>query len=565
MSGLSMFIPLSKVDVEKRLVYGVATAEQPDRSSETCDYAASKPNFEKWSADVHAASGGLSKGNLRAMHGKVAAGKLEEIHFNDAAKQIEICAKVVDDDEWKKVVEGVYTGFSQGGSYGKRWTDVAGVKRYEAKPSEISLVDLPCLASATFEMVKGDGLAERHHFAPAVTVPDPDNAAVAAKAAEMAKTAGQEDFAPFLDEARSEMLKAVLPPPSAETATEGKPADPAEPVVKAADPTPAVDDLAQGWLCKADGSFHATKAEARRHGATLDAAASARAEAGPALDALADLGKTLGAVPAVPVARLVKAEGEDALAKDLGQVSRLADLIQSLAWLQSRIQAETVREGDGSTMANRIKEAVTTLGALLPEMATEELGELFTAPNGVNPDYYYNAAGLLPEGHLDALVKFAESVPALAKSEALAKMGARNSKKDSAKIQAMHDHACDLGASCKDANKAAGADDLQKRADTLTAERDDAMAKHAALKDIVDTFPVKLDAIHKMIAAQPMPAHLVGRAVSKVQDAGGTDPADGISEDELAKALAAMTPEERALVMTKVSLGQPHRLVGAPK
>ena len=36
-------------------------------------------------------------------------------------KRIEICGKVVDDAEWQKVEEGVYTGFSQGGRYLKRW------------------------------------------------------------------------------------------------------------------------------------------------------------------------------------------------------------------------------------------------------------------------------------------------------------------------------------------------------------------------------------------------------------------------------------------------------------
>jgi hypothetical protein len=58
-----------------------------------------------------------------AMHGAVAAGKLVEIAFNDEARQVEICGKVVDDAEWAKVEEGVYTGFSQGGRYLKRWPD----------------------------------------------------------------------------------------------------------------------------------------------------------------------------------------------------------------------------------------------------------------------------------------------------------------------------------------------------------------------------------------------------------------------------------------------------------
>ena len=168
MTRLQMFIPLTKVDAERRLVYGVVTAETPDRGDEICDYASSKPHYQKWSEAFRKASGGKSLGNLRAMHGKIAAGRVEEIHFNDAARQIEICAKIVDDAEWKKVEAGVYTGFSQGGAYVKRWPDAQDPKltRYTANPSEISLVDLPCLPGATFTMIKAGGGVETMAFRP---------------------------------------------------------------------------------------------------------------------------------------------------------------------------------------------------------------------------------------------------------------------------------------------------------------------------------------------------------------------------------------------------------------
>jgi hypothetical protein len=106
-TDLRVFVPITKIDVPKRLVYGVATAEEPDLSGEICDYASTKPHYEKWSESVHKASGGQSFGNLRAMHGTTAAGKVVDISFDDAARKIEICAKVVDDNEWRKVQEGV--------------------------------------------------------------------------------------------------------------------------------------------------------------------------------------------------------------------------------------------------------------------------------------------------------------------------------------------------------------------------------------------------------------------------------------------------------------------------
>jgi hypothetical protein len=164
---LQLFIPLRKADAAQRMVYGYATAEAPDKAGEICDYASTKPYYEQWSADCAKASGGRSFGNLRAMHGKVAAGKISSIAFNDEAKRIEIAARIVDDDEWRKIEEGVYTGFSQGGAYVKRWPDPEQPEftRYTACPSEISLVDLPCLPQASFELVKADGVSETRAFA----------------------------------------------------------------------------------------------------------------------------------------------------------------------------------------------------------------------------------------------------------------------------------------------------------------------------------------------------------------------------------------------------------------
>jgi len=157
-----MFIPLLKVDAARRLVYG-SIDETPDRAAEVFDYASSKPQFQKWSSDISKASGGKSFGNVRAMHGNVAAGLLKSIHFDDAAKRIDFEAHIVDDGEWEKCQTGVYTGFSPGGSYVKRWKD-GDLTRYTAKPSEISIVDLPCIPSAGFTLVKADGIEEQVLF-----------------------------------------------------------------------------------------------------------------------------------------------------------------------------------------------------------------------------------------------------------------------------------------------------------------------------------------------------------------------------------------------------------------
>lgn len=166
MTQATMFARLTKVDEATRRVTGVIASETPDRAREIFDYASSKPNFLDWSSSLAKATDGASVGNLRAMHGKIAAGKLTDLVCDDMTKTIEVTAEVVDDNEWNKVVKGVYTGFSIGGSYAKKWDDpmLKGHKRYTAKPTEVSLVDLPCNFDAGFTMVKADGMEEQVAF-----------------------------------------------------------------------------------------------------------------------------------------------------------------------------------------------------------------------------------------------------------------------------------------------------------------------------------------------------------------------------------------------------------------
>jgi hypothetical protein len=164
---MNVFAQLFKVDEQQRLVYGRAVQETPDRSDEVFDYATSKSHFADWSTSVQKDSNGKSLGNVRAMHGKVAAGKLQDIQFNDADKAIDVTAKIVDDTEWNKVLEGVYTGFSIGGSYVKKWQDPANkeLTRYTAAPTELSLVDRPCIPTCNFfDVKKADGTLQKVEF-----------------------------------------------------------------------------------------------------------------------------------------------------------------------------------------------------------------------------------------------------------------------------------------------------------------------------------------------------------------------------------------------------------------
>ncbi|MGF7131918.1 hypothetical protein P3T40_003401 [Paraburkholderia sp. EB58] len=173
---INVFVPIRKIDEENRLVYGVVTEEVPDKDDEILDYASSKPYFQQWSDEISKATDGKSLGNIRVMHGPKAAGKMIDLQFIDADRRIETCAKIIDDEEWQKVKEGVYTGFSVGGQYKKRWDDPTQPKftRFTAVPSEVSLVDNPCVPTAHFTVIKANGITEDRLFktqAPAEVTP----------------------------------------------------------------------------------------------------------------------------------------------------------------------------------------------------------------------------------------------------------------------------------------------------------------------------------------------------------------------------------------------------------
>lgn len=208
MDNLRIFVPITKIDVAKRLVYGTMAEEVVDKSKEIFDYATSKPFFEKWSGEIAKNTDGKSVGNLRAMHQPIAAGKLTDIVFNDDARKIETCAHVVDAAEWEKVDKGVYTGFSIGGRYVKRWDDPGqdGVKRYTADPAEVSLVDNPCIATATFSAIKADGTTELRKFVTAAPTVEPPAGVVAERAMKLAAAGGSSKWPDFIEAARAELI-----------------------------------------------------------------------------------------------------------------------------------------------------------------------------------------------------------------------------------------------------------------------------------------------------------------------------------------------------------------------
>jgi len=323
---MNLFARITKVDEAKRLVIGRLVQEVPDHADEIFDYESSKPHFKAWSDEIAKDTDGKSVGNLRAMHGKVAAGVFKEINFNDAEKAIDVAAKVVDDAEWNKVLEGVYTGFSIGGSYvgEKKAEKVDGkeVKRYTAKPSEGSLVDRPCIPTAKFfDIQKADGtvLQKAFHVEPPAEVVESFIA--------LSKLCVDSGFT------QEQLIAAVQK--------------------RGEDAPPKKADAEVLRLKKVDTKeAHRAYCEAR---ACL-LLATPRAER--VLKSLALL-------------------AGDKLEKGIWTVSSLACLIGNLFDLQCDVAAEAAYENDGSMLPDELKESVKGLGEILGRMVDEEVAEMF--------------------------------------------------------------------------------------------------------------------------------------------------------------------------------------------
>jgi len=106
------------------------------------------------------------------------------------------------------------------------------------------------------------------------------------------------------------------------------------------------------------------------------------------------------------------------------------------------------------------------------------------------------------------------------------------------------------------AAKRADADDLRKFAD-LTEDLTDALAKAAAETDRLTKLCRDQAAEIERLQRQPLPPRTAGshlaRAVGKEEDANGP----AVAPDQIAKALDAMTPAERAHLLMKAALSRP--------
>ena len=147
---MKIYLPIAKVDAEKREVWGYASTEARDDQGEVV----------KREALVSALGDYMRFANIREMHQLSAVGVAREAAVDD--RGLYVGARIVDDQAWQKVVEGVYKGYSIGGQITQR--DPADYKTIIGLVlNEISLVDRPANPEAVFDYWKAAG---------ALTMPD---------------------------------------------------------------------------------------------------------------------------------------------------------------------------------------------------------------------------------------------------------------------------------------------------------------------------------------------------------------------------------------------------------
>jgi phage head maturation protease len=138
---INLYAPISKVDKLKRMVYGYCSSESEDSQGEIVQRDAIKRAWEAY----------MKFANVREMHQPSAVGITKEYSHDENGTFIGV--KVVDDNAWNKVQEGVYKGFSIGGRVVSKTDNVI----TNIILAEISLVDRPANPDAVFTAIKVDG------------------------------------------------------------------------------------------------------------------------------------------------------------------------------------------------------------------------------------------------------------------------------------------------------------------------------------------------------------------------------------------------------------------------
>jgi phage head maturation protease len=168
------WMDLHKIDAEQRIIEGFATTEEIDDEAGIWQGQMYKGDVVSAEAVKEALPDYMEWANLREMHDLSAVGVVIKAELIDGDVEVDgrtyknplhIVAKVVDDEAWRKVKEGVYKGFSIGGKVIKavleKITGQLVRKVVKLMMVEISLVDRPRNPGARILLWKSFSLDEQ--------------------------------------------------------------------------------------------------------------------------------------------------------------------------------------------------------------------------------------------------------------------------------------------------------------------------------------------------------------------------------------------------------------------
>lgn len=343
-------------------IWGIATWEQPDSDNELCDYETAKQVYQAWSSKAFKRTSNAgqepSLGNIRLQHGSEVGGKATKLEFDDKAKEVWLGSEPISDAVHDQLKKGMYTGYSQGGSYAWRaCADCEGQMplqqgynycqnceknvnvRYGLKRiAEVSYVDSPATGEG-FEHVKANGSTEILKFQKKENI--------VAKTKSVAGVAlPSHCFAYVGDEEKTETWKLPIEFPGDEKKTKRH-------IRNALARFDQTKGIPEGEKDKVKAKIEAA---ARSHAIEVgDKATPARGMLKARIDALAE---TRG------------------LEKGMYAVGRAADMLESLSCLWEQSVWEREIEGDDSEVPDELRELLESFAETFLAMATEEAKEL---------------------------------------------------------------------------------------------------------------------------------------------------------------------------------------------
>ncbi len=374
---MKIYLPIAKVDAERREVWGYASTEARDDQGEVV----------RREALIAALGDYMRFANIREMHQLSAVGVAREAAVDD--KGLYVGARIVDEQAWQKVVEGVYKGYSIGGLVTQR--DPANSKTITGLVlNEISLVDRPANPEAVFDYWKAAGasimpevrfnspiqiwacgMPEHRHLAKAEALKCQEQG-LRVSGLSLGSDGGGSGVE-LIAAARNAIATAEGALEKAQSKTGG---DDPYGTVEYADPGYQADGKKRYPIdsekhIRAAWNFIHRPSNAQRYTAAQLDQIEARIVA-----AWREKIDPDGPPAAEDSVKAARKPAQAALAKALWDVGHVARIILDLDWLEDSLAVESAMEGDNSPQPARLQAIIAELCGFLNALVAEETGEI---------------------------------------------------------------------------------------------------------------------------------------------------------------------------------------------